>query len=119
MPSIDATGDVCNFTNIIDFYRNYAAAGICATVAGGDTVMAMENLHGVVIQVRSTTSWSASEPGPVGHHLHSQTVKCDPALAATVYDLTQRRLPRAGIGHGAPEGKAVPISGMPTPPALI
>lgn len=66
MPSIDATGDVCNFTNIIDFYRNYAAAGICATVAGGDTVMAMENLHGVVIQVRSTTAGLDLNLGPSG-----------------------------------------------------
>ena len=54
--SIDATGDVHNLTDIADFDGNYAAAGVGCTLAGGGTVMAMENPHGVVIQVRSTTA---------------------------------------------------------------
>ncbi len=64
--SIDATGDVYNLTKIADFDGNYAAAGIGGTLAGGGTVMAMENPHGVVIQVRSTTAGLHLNLGPSG-----------------------------------------------------
>ena len=64
--SIDATGDVYNLTNIADFDGNYAAAGVGGTLAGGGTVMAMENPHGVVIQVRSTTAGLHLNLGPSG-----------------------------------------------------
>jgi len=64
--SIDATGDVYNLTHIADFDGNYAAAGIGGTLAGGGTVMAMENPHGVVIQVRSTTAGLHLNLGPSG-----------------------------------------------------
>jgi hypothetical protein len=64
--SIDATGDVYNLTNIADFDGNYVAAGVGATIAGGGTVMAMENPHGVVIQVRSTTAGLHLNLGPSG-----------------------------------------------------
>jgi len=64
--SIDATADVYNLTDIADFDGNYAAAGIGATLAGGGTVMAMENPHGVVIQVRSTTAGLHLNLGPSG-----------------------------------------------------
>ena len=64
--SIDATADVYNLTDIADFDGNYAAAGIGATLAGGGTVMAMENPHGVVIQVRSTTAGLDLNLGPSG-----------------------------------------------------
>ncbi len=64
--SIDATGDVYNLTNIADFDGNYLAAGGGATIAGGSTVMAMENPHGVVIQVRSTTAGLHLDLGPSG-----------------------------------------------------
>jgi hypothetical protein len=64
--SIDATGDVYNLTDIANFDGNYAAAGIGGTIAGGGTVMAMENPHGVVIQVRSTTAGLHLNLGPSG-----------------------------------------------------
>jgi len=64
--SIDATGDVYNLTNIADFSGNYAAAGVGGTLAGGGTIMAMENPHGVVIQVRSTTAGLHLNLGPSG-----------------------------------------------------
>jgi hypothetical protein len=63
---IDATGDVYNLTKVEDFDGNYAAAGAGATIAGGGTVMAMENTHGVVIQVRSTTAGLHLNLGPQG-----------------------------------------------------
>ena len=66
LASIDATGDVYNMTNIAEFDGNYVAAGIGATIAGGGTVMAMENPHGVVIQVRSTTAGLHLNLGPSG-----------------------------------------------------
>jgi hypothetical protein len=64
--SVDATGDVYNLTKIADFDGNYAAAGVGGTLAGGGTVMAMENSHGVVIQVRSTTTGLHLNIGPSG-----------------------------------------------------
>jgi hypothetical protein len=64
--SISATGDVYNLTNIADFNGNYAAAGAGGTLAAGGTVMAMENTHGVVIQVRSTTAGLHLNLGPSG-----------------------------------------------------
>ena len=66
LASIDATGDVYNLMNIADFNGNYVAAGAGATIAGGGTVMAMENPHGVVIQVRSTTAGLHLNLGPSG-----------------------------------------------------
>jgi hypothetical protein len=64
--SIDVTGDVYNMTSIADFDGNYAAAGIGGTLAGGGTVMTMENSHGIVIQVRSTTAGLHLNLGPSG-----------------------------------------------------
>ena len=63
---IDAKGQVYNLTKLDDFDGTYAAAGIGATVAGGGTAMAMENGHGVVMQVYSTTSGLRLNLGPSG-----------------------------------------------------
>jgi len=64
--SIDATGSVYNLTNIADFAGNYAAAGAGATVAGGGSIMTMQNPHGVVMQIRSTTAGLRLNLGPSG-----------------------------------------------------
>jgi len=52
---IEGVGDVYNLHRIDDFPGNYVAAGLGATVAGGGTVAALENQHGVRILFRSTT----------------------------------------------------------------
>jgi len=54
--SIDAVGEVYNLTKVEDFEGNYAAAGLGGTLAGGGTIMAMENPHGVVIHAHSNTA---------------------------------------------------------------
>jgi hypothetical protein len=54
--SIDAVGEVYNLTKVEDFEGNYAAAGLGGTLAGGGTIIAMENPHGVIIQAHSTTA---------------------------------------------------------------
>lgn len=64
--SVDAAGDVYNLTKISDFDGNYAAAGIGATLAGGGSVMTMQNPHGVVIHVWSTTTGLRLHLGPSG-----------------------------------------------------
>src|SRR6201995_5514804 len=64
--SIDATGNVYNLTKLEDFDGNYAAAGVGGTLAAGGTVMAMENPHGVVIQIRSRTTGLHLNLGPAG-----------------------------------------------------
>jgi len=63
---IDAKGDVYDLTRVEDFDGNYAAAGIGATLAGGGTAMAMQNVHGVIMQVYSTTSGLRLNLGPSG-----------------------------------------------------
>lgn len=64
--SIDATGNAYNLTNIADFAGNYAAAGAGATLAGGGSIMTMQNPHGVVMQIRSTTAGLRLNLGPSG-----------------------------------------------------
>ncbi len=64
--TIDATGDVYNLSNVGDFGGNYAAAGVGATLAGGGSIITMQNPHGVVIQVRSTTAGLRLHLGPSG-----------------------------------------------------
>ncbi len=63
---IDARGQVYNLTKIGDFDGTYAAAGIGATVAGGGSVMTMQNGHGVVMQIYSTTAGLRLNLGPSG-----------------------------------------------------
>lgn len=63
---IDATGDVYNLLTLADFDGSYAAAGVGATVAGGGSLITMQNPHGVVIQVRSTTAGLRLHLGPSG-----------------------------------------------------
>jgi hypothetical protein len=64
--SVDATGEVYNLTKVEDFDGNYAAAGVGATLAGGGTIMTMQNPHGVVIQAHSTTAGLRLNLGPSG-----------------------------------------------------
>lgn len=63
---IDATGDVYNLINVADFDGNYAAAGACATLAAGGSIMTMQNPHGVVMQIHSTTAGLRLNLGPSG-----------------------------------------------------
>jgi len=63
---IDATGDVYNLTNVADFDGNYLAAGVGATIAGGGSLMTMQNPHGVVMQIQSTTAGLRLNLGPSG-----------------------------------------------------
>lgn len=63
---IDATGDVYNLLNLSDFDGNYASAGVGATLAGGGSLITMQNTHGVVIQVKSTTAGLRLHLGPSG-----------------------------------------------------
>jgi hypothetical protein len=51
--SIDAAGDVYNLTRLADFNGTYAAAGAGAALAGGGSIVTMQNGNGVVIQLRS------------------------------------------------------------------
>jgi hypothetical protein len=50
-----ASGTVWHLSNLEDFNGNYTAASAGATVAGGGGVSAMQNQHGVVIRMASTT----------------------------------------------------------------
>ena len=50
-----ASGTVWHLSNLEDFTGNYTAASAGATVAGGGGVSAMQNQHGVVIRMASTT----------------------------------------------------------------
>jgi len=63
---VDATGDVYHLTSIADFDGNYAAAGIGATLATGGSLMTMQNPHGVVMQIHSTTAGLRLNLGPSG-----------------------------------------------------
>src|SRR5689334_14136476 len=51
--SIDATGDVYHLTRLEDFNGAYVAAGAGAALAGGGSIVTMQNGQGVVIQLRS------------------------------------------------------------------
>ncbi len=53
--SVTASGDVYHLAKLADFEGNYTAASAGAAVAGGGAVAAMQNDHGVVIKLRSTT----------------------------------------------------------------
>ena len=63
---IDATGDVYNLTSMADFDGTYAAAGLGAALAAGGSIMTMQNPHGVVMQIRSTTAGLRLNLGPSG-----------------------------------------------------
>jgi hypothetical protein len=51
--SVDATGDVYNLARLADFNGTYVAAGAGAALAGGGSIVTMENGNGVVVQLRS------------------------------------------------------------------
>jgi hypothetical protein len=52
---IKAAGTVSHLDQVQDFNGNYAAVQAGVTVAGGGSVMAMQNQNGVVITLTSTT----------------------------------------------------------------
>ena len=52
--SIEGAGDVYYLHDTKDFAGNYVAAGVGATIAGGGSVVALENQNGVVIHLHST-----------------------------------------------------------------
>src|SRR5262249_49194882 len=53
--SIEASGSVYHLNNIQDFEGNFTAISAGATIAGGGSATAMQNQHGVVMHVTSTT----------------------------------------------------------------
>ena len=52
---LSANGEVYNLKELSDFAGNYSAVAAGAALAGGGSVAAMRNDHGVVMQLRSTT----------------------------------------------------------------
>jgi hypothetical protein len=52
---LTANGEVYNLKDLGDLAGNYSAVAAGAALAGGGNVVAMENDHGVVMQLRSTT----------------------------------------------------------------
>lgn len=53
--TIRGSGTVYNLKDLAYFSGNYTAVGAGATVAGGASVSTMQNQHGVVIHLTSTT----------------------------------------------------------------
>ena len=52
---LTASGEVYNLKDVADFAGNYSAVAAGAALAGGGNVSAMENSHGVVMHLRSST----------------------------------------------------------------
>ena len=52
---MSAAGKVYNLKDVSQFAGNYSAVSAGAALAGGAGVAAMENEHGVVVQLKSTT----------------------------------------------------------------
>ncbi len=52
---ISAAGEVYNLKGLSEFAGNYSAVAAGAALAGGGSVSAMQNEHGVVMHLRSTT----------------------------------------------------------------
>jgi hypothetical protein len=52
---LTASGEVYNVNDIADVSGNYSAVAAGAALAGGGNVIAMQNDHGVVMHLRSTT----------------------------------------------------------------
>jgi hypothetical protein len=63
---VDATGEVYNLTKIDDFGGTYAAAGLGGTLAGGGSVITLQNAHGVVMHIHSATAGLRLNLGPSG-----------------------------------------------------
>ncbi|MER8753478.1 hypothetical protein NKH57_30450 [Mesorhizobium sp. M1050] len=53
---IDGAGTVYNLKKVEDVAGTYVAAGAGATLAGGGSVVALENQNGVIVHFHSTTS---------------------------------------------------------------
>ena len=52
---MSASGEVYNLKELSEFAGNYSAVAAGAALAGGGSVAAMKNDHGVVMHLRSTT----------------------------------------------------------------
>jgi hypothetical protein len=52
---LTASGEVYNLKDLSDVAGNYSAVSAGAALAGGGNVLAMQNDHGVVMHLRSTT----------------------------------------------------------------
>src|SRR5215471_5501954 len=52
--TIQGAGEVYNMNNPDQFSGNYVAAGVGVTIAGGGSVVALQNQNGVVIHIHST-----------------------------------------------------------------
>jgi hypothetical protein len=52
--SIEGSGEVYNMTSPQQLAGNYVAAGVGVTIAGGGSVVALQNQNGVVIHVHTT-----------------------------------------------------------------
>lgn len=52
---LSASGEVYHLKDLSDFAGNYTAVSAGAAIAGGGSILAMQNDHGVVMQIRSTT----------------------------------------------------------------
>ena len=52
--SVDASGEVADLNNLADFNGTYTLGGAGAAVGVGGSVIALQNEHGVVMNVRST-----------------------------------------------------------------
>lgn len=53
--NVTASGKVYDLNKLSDFPGNYASIGAGATLGGGGTALAMENQHGVRINILSTS----------------------------------------------------------------
>ena len=53
--NVTASGNVYDLNRLSDFPGNYASIGAGATLGGGGTAVAMENQHGVRIDIVSTS----------------------------------------------------------------
>ena len=53
--SFDGTGEVYHLTKVDDFGGSYAAASAAAALDQGELVTTMQNQHGVVMRIKSTT----------------------------------------------------------------
>lgn len=63
---IEASGKVYHLKNLQDFEGNFTAITAGATIAGGGAAMAMQNQHGVVMNVTATTAGLQFQLAPGG-----------------------------------------------------
>lgn len=77
--SVQASGNVYHLAKLEDFDGNYTAVTAGATVGGGAGVAAMQNQHGVVMQLTSTTQGLQFTLAPAGMAVALQDAAGTPA----------------------------------------